>query len=128
MSQGFARTPANPGARALLGVLCSLLLGTACDTSGVDDLSKGGGGKHGHSGSKTTPDGGDGGGSGTGGALGDGGAGGAPGSDGGRDRCADGEQNGTETDIDCGGGTCGACPPHSACAVDSDCRSDHCIE
>ena len=40
--------------------------------------------------------------------------------------CADGTQNGNETAIDCGGGTCGACASGKACLVNSDCLSNSC--
>lgn len=39
------------------------------------------------------------------------------------DTCADGIQNGDETDVDCGGGTCPLCGTGDACLVDSDCTS-----
>ncbi len=35
--------------------------------------------------------------------------------------CNDGIQNGNETDVDCGGGTCGACALGKKCKVDADC-------
>jgi hypothetical protein len=38
------------------------------------------------------------------------------------DTCKNGEKDGDETDDDCGG-TCGGCPPNSACKVDDDCAS-----
>jgi hypothetical protein len=37
--------------------------------------------------------------------------------------CTDGIQDGTETDVDCGGGTCPACGPNRKCAVGSDCAT-----
>lgn len=40
--------------------------------------------------------------------------------------CADGIKNGTETDVDCGGGTCPACANGKTCNVDSDCQSGFC--
>src|SRR6185503_17208481 len=45
--------------------------------------------------------------------------------------CSDGIFNGVpgqwqETDIDCGGAHCPACPPGAACAVDADCDLGHC--
>jgi hypothetical protein len=35
--------------------------------------------------------------------------------------CADGKKDGAETDVDCGGGTCGACGDGKACNTLSDC-------
>ncbi len=40
--------------------------------------------------------------------------------------CTDGFANGVETDIDCGGGECPACPNDSACLVGDDCESNAC--
>ncbi|MFZ5438508.1 MAG: hypothetical protein ACOZQL_00800, partial [Myxococcota bacterium] len=40
--------------------------------------------------------------------------------------CFDGEKNGTETDIDCGGGACGRCFDGKACTLPSDCMSALC--
>ncbi len=40
--------------------------------------------------------------------------------------CGDGVRNGTETDVDCGGGTCPACAAGAACGVGSDCLSTVC--
>lgn len=37
--------------------------------------------------------------------------------------CEDGAKNGAETDIDCGGPSCPACPDGSDCDVDGDCES-----
>jgi hypothetical protein len=37
-------------------------------------------------------------------------------------------QNGSETDIDCGGGSCSSCLPGRTCAEDGDCRSDVCTQ
>ncbi|WAS91213.1 lamin tail domain-containing protein [Nannocystis punicea] len=42
--------------------------------------------------------------------------------------CADGEKNGDETDIDCGGRSCPACVDGAACNVDADCASMSCID
>lgn len=42
------------------------------------------------------------------------------------DGCADGEKNGEETDIDCGGGVCGRCGDDAACGDDDDCQSALC--
>ncbi|HEX6838746.1 MAG TPA: hypothetical protein VF334_19345, partial [Polyangia bacterium] len=36
--------------------------------------------------------------------------------------CSDKVQNGLETDVDCGGGTCPQCPDGSGCKVNSDCQ------
>jgi hypothetical protein len=40
--------------------------------------------------------------------------------------CADGVQNGDETDVDCGGGTCPKCPLNQMCLKASDCISGSC--
>jgi hypothetical protein len=40
--------------------------------------------------------------------------------------CADTVQNGAETDIDCGGGTCAPCAAGQACLVNPDCTSHVC--
>jgi len=42
--------------------------------------------------------------------------------------CSDGVKNGSETDIDCGGGGCptGSCANGKACAVNADCASRNC--
>ncbi len=40
--------------------------------------------------------------------------------------CADGIKNGTETDVDCGGGTCSKCVDKKACVAASDCGSGTC--
>jgi hypothetical protein len=40
--------------------------------------------------------------------------------------CSDGLENGTETDIDCGGGGCPACPVGDDCLIDSDCETGNC--
>jgi hypothetical protein len=37
--------------------------------------------------------------------------------------CTDGVQNGTETDVDCGGGSCPGCATGKACLMDTDCAS-----
>ena len=41
--------------------------------------------------------------------------------------CADGQRNGEETDVDCGGRLCARCNLGEACAKDSDCASDRCV-
>jgi hypothetical protein len=41
-------------------------------------------------------------------------------------QCIDGRKDGNETDIDCGGGTCGGCAVNKACKVDTDCTSHAC--
>jgi hypothetical protein len=51
-----------------------------------------------------------------------GGAGGAGGGSG----CSDGVENGTETDVDCGGGACPTCGTGKGCTVASDCESAKC--
>jgi hypothetical protein len=40
--------------------------------------------------------------------------------------CTDGVRNGSETDVDCGGGTCPACPNGVSCLVGSDCQAGIC--
>jgi hypothetical protein len=40
--------------------------------------------------------------------------------------CGDRQQNGTETDVDCGGGACGPCAGGQRCAVGADCVSTLC--
>eukprot|EP01050_Picozoa_sp_SAG11_P030506 SAG11_NODE_9059_length_948_cov_1.259128_1_plen_242_part_01 len=40
--------------------------------------------------------------------------------------CSNGEKDGDEVSIDCGGGTCPACADGAACNVDSDCRNSRC--
>jgi hypothetical protein len=40
--------------------------------------------------------------------------------------CNDSVKNGTETDVDCGGGTCPGCGPGGDCVVASDCLSTIC--
>ncbi len=40
--------------------------------------------------------------------------------------CTDGLQNGTETDVDCGGSTCSSCAGGKSCAADSDCATNVC--
>jgi len=40
--------------------------------------------------------------------------------------CADGVQNGNETDVDCGGGTCAPCPDGDTCKVGTDCTDKVC--
>lgn len=40
--------------------------------------------------------------------------------------CGDGLLNGRETDVDCGGPSCAACPGGSGCLQDTDCRSSVC--
>jgi hypothetical protein len=41
--------------------------------------------------------------------------------------CDDGVKNGTETWIDCGGGTCQPCPATAPCTVGADCVSGRCV-
>jgi hypothetical protein len=40
--------------------------------------------------------------------------------------CGDGVQNGSETDVDCGGGTCSRCAGGESCSVNSDCQTNLC--
>jgi hypothetical protein len=41
--------------------------------------------------------------------------------------CFDGKVDGSETDVDCGGGACGACGSYLVCKAPSDCASGACI-
>ncbi len=41
--------------------------------------------------------------------------------------CHDGIADGTETGVDCGGGTCPACADGQTCATETDCASGYCI-
>ena len=41
-------------------------------------------------------------------------------------RCEDGEKNGDEAAVDCGGGSCPKCGTGAACVVDSQCEADTC--
>jgi hypothetical protein len=41
--------------------------------------------------------------------------------------CTDGVKNGAETDIDCGGGTCGKCANGKTCSGNTDCLSAGCV-
>jgi hypothetical protein len=43
-----------------------------------------------------------------------------------RSSCTDGVKNGSETDVDCGGGVCPACGTDRACLVNGDCQSQTC--
>jgi hypothetical protein len=66
---------------------------------------------------------------GTGGRGGTGGTGGGAAGTGGtgvNQQCADGMMNGAETDVDCGGSTCGKCNVNRACTADSDCKTGSC--
>jgi hypothetical protein len=47
--------------------------------------------------------------------------------DDGQASCSDGTRNGTETDVDCGGSTCGACSDGGLCSGDADCSSNRCV-
>ena len=42
------------------------------------------------------------------------------------DACTDRKKDGAETDVDCGGGTCPACPAALVCTVPADCQSGGC--
>lgn len=42
--------------------------------------------------------------------------------------CQDGQQNGGETDIDCGGPGCPACADGSTCSDDTDCQAMSCVD
>jgi hypothetical protein len=41
-------------------------------------------------------------------------------------QCSDHQKDGNETDVDCGGGTCSACPTGKGCKANSDCTSSAC--
>ena len=41
--------------------------------------------------------------------------------------CTNGQQDGEETGVDCGGGGCESCPDGGSCATDSDCTSGSCF-
>jgi hypothetical protein len=53
-------------------------------------------------------------------------AGGADGVDAGSGACANGIKDGSETDVDCGGGDCPACEDGKKCAEDADCLGGEC--
>jgi hypothetical protein len=53
---------------------------------------------------------------------------GCPSPDGGDPTCTDGEKNGQETDIDCGGSSCPRCADGKACDVGSDCAGGTCSD
>lgn len=59
-----------------------------------------------------------------GGSLG--GSGDPGGGTGGTSPCANGAKDGAETDVDCGGATCGKCEVNRICAANSDCRTGNC--
>jgi hypothetical protein len=40
--------------------------------------------------------------------------------------CTDGIKDGTETDVDCGGGVCAPCASGKACLTNSDCMTMFC--
>jgi hypothetical protein len=42
--------------------------------------------------------------------------------------CSDGQQDGYETDVDCGGGVCAPCAPGKMCKVAADCASGSCAQ
>lgn len=46
--------------------------------------------------------------------------------DGSVNTCMDNQKDGLETDVDCGGGICPACPKGKACQKPSDCQSNMC--
>jgi hypothetical protein len=41
--------------------------------------------------------------------------------------CTDNVQNGTETDVDCGGSTCAKCPDKKHCVASTDCQNGDCF-
>jgi hypothetical protein len=43
---------------------------------------------------------------------------------GGKCRCGDGQKDGAESDVDCGGGVCGVCPGGKACGAQGDCAAN----
>jgi hypothetical protein len=97
---------------------------------GSGGVSGGTGGRaSGGGGGKTTSSGGSGGfagkaGGGAAGASGSGGSAGSPYPA----TCSDGKRGGSETAVDCGGGSCAPCGEGDACAADSDCASTQCRE
>ncbi|HNK44969.1 MAG TPA: fibrinogen-like YCDxxxxGGGW domain-containing protein [Pseudomonadota bacterium] len=42
--------------------------------------------------------------------------------------CSDGTKNGTETDVDCGGGACGKCADKKVCVAATDCSGGSCVK
>lgn len=42
------------------------------------------------------------------------------------EQCTDGQWDGQETDVDCGGPTCRACDFNKVCRTDGDCKNGHC--
>jgi hypothetical protein len=62
----------------------------------------------------------------SGGAGGAASGGTAGGGAGGANACANGVRDGAETDVDCGGGTCGKCDVNKVCAADGDCKTGSC--
>jgi hypothetical protein len=60
------------------------------------------------------------------GTSGTGGGGGSAGGGGGPAGCTDQTKNGTETDVDCGGGVCPACVAGLKCVTATDCASEIC--
>jgi hypothetical protein len=63
---------------------------------------------------------------GSGGSTSQGGSGAAAGQ-GPAESCSDGDKNGLETDVDCGGGACPACGLGKACGASADCSSKTCV-
>jgi hypothetical protein len=41
--------------------------------------------------------------------------------------CSDAQQNGSESDVDCGGVDCAGCPVGMSCVLDADCASENCM-
>ena len=41
--------------------------------------------------------------------------------------CSDQVKDGSETDVDCGGGSCGACADGKQCNLNMDCLNGHCV-
>ncbi len=122
---------------SVVGAACAALLSLGCgsatlknpDGGSAGSSTGGAGGSAGAAGQKGS--GGAGGAAGSGGSTA--GAGGAAtgggagtGGGGGANACANGKMDGAETDIDCGGGTCGKCDVTKACASDGDCKTGSC--
>lgn len=42
-------------------------------------------------------------------------------------QCSNGIQDGSETDVDCGGGTCSDCANGNSCLINGDCQSSNCV-
>lgn len=98
----------------------------------IGGMSAGGGGENSAPDAGTSATGGNGGEEADGGdGTGDGGDDAPPTDDSGESdtapSCTDQVQNGAETDVDCGGGTCTKCGSGLMCQIDDDCRNGSCV-